>query len=379
MQVDSPDYEGRDVQALIDYLARQPEAQLDSAGDPRVGMSGASYGGGIQLVTAAIDSRLDAIAPVIAWHSLVTSLYKAARPRRAGARRCSRWASRASTIPGLPAGETGNLDPHITSAYTSGLAYGPFSDEDVSWFAARGPGALVERIRIPTLLIQGTVDTLFTLDEAVRNYRILRANKVPAKMLWFCGGHGACLTDAGPAGFVEDATLRWFERHLRGDKKVATGPRFEWIADDGVARSAPDYPPAVQQVPSGSGAGVFALNPDAVSSGSLIAATPSPLGIHLPLHSRRRGQPDRGAAPLTLTYSGLGPARRHRCTPRSSTSSATSWSATRSRLSGSCSMAFRTRPRSRSRRSPRASSPGRPTSCRSFRPRPCTRRSASPA
>ena len=57
-----------------------------------------------------------------------------------------------------------------------------------------------QRIRIPTLLIQGTVDTLFTLDEAVTNYRILRANKVPTKMIWFCGGHGACLTDPGPAG-----------------------------------------------------------------------------------------------------------------------------------------------------------------------------------
>jgi len=306
VQVDSPEYEGRDVQALIDYVARQPEAQLDRAGDPRVGMSGASYGGGIQLVTAAIDSRLDAIAPVIAWHSLVTSLYKAQTPKAGWGSALFALGVEGSTIPGLPAGETGNLDPHITSAYTSGLAYGEFSDEDVSWFAARGPGALVERIRIPTLLIQGTVDTLFTLDEAVRNYRILRANRVPAKMLWFCGGHGACFTGAGPDGFVEDATLRWFERHLRGDKKASTGPRFEWIADDGVARSAPDYPPAVQQVPSGSSAGVFALNPDAVSSGALIAATPSALGIHVPLRSPAAGSQIVGPPRLTLTYSGLG-------------------------------------------------------------------------
>ena len=35
--VDSPDAEARDVQALIDWLAKQPEAQLDAAGDPRVG------------------------------------------------------------------------------------------------------------------------------------------------------------------------------------------------------------------------------------------------------------------------------------------------------------------------------------------------------
>lgn len=306
VQVDSPEYEGRDVQALIDYVARQPEAQLDRPGDPRAGMSGASYGGGIQLVTAAIDPRLDAIAPVIAWHSLVTSLYKAQSPKAGWGSALFALGVQGSTIPGLPAGETGNLDPHITSAYTSGLAYGEFSDEDVNWFAARGPGALVERIRTPTLLIQGTVDTLFTLDEAVRNYRILRANKVPAKMVWFCGGHGACLTDAGPAGFVEDATLRWFERHLRRDKKVATGPRFEWIADDGVARAAPDYPPAVQQVPSGSGAGLFALTPDAVSSGVLIAATPSPAGIHVPLRAPAAGSQIVGPPRLTISYSGLG-------------------------------------------------------------------------
>lgn len=306
VQVDSPEYEGRDVQALIDFVARQPEAQLDRAGDPRVGMSGASYGGGIQLVTAAIDSRLDAIAPVIAWHSLVSSLYKAQSPKSGWGSALFALGVQGSTIPGIPAGETGNLDPHITSAYTSGLAYGEFSDEDVSWFAARGPGALVGRIRIPTLLIQGTVDTLFTLDEAVRNYRILRANKVPAKMIWFCGGHGACFTDAGPAGFVEDATLRWFERHLRGDKKVPTGPRFEWIADDGEVRSAPDYPPAVQQVPSGSGSGVFALNPDAVSSGALIAATPSALGIQVPLRAPAAGSQIVGPPRLTLSYSGLG-------------------------------------------------------------------------
>ena len=39
--VDYKDNEGRDVQALIDYLAKQPEALLDGPGDPRVGMHGA--------------------------------------------------------------------------------------------------------------------------------------------------------------------------------------------------------------------------------------------------------------------------------------------------------------------------------------------------
>ena len=69
--------EGRDVRVLLNWLARQPEAKLDGKRDPRVGMHGGSYAGGIQFVAAAIDRRIDAIAPSIAWHSLVTSLYRA--------------------------------------------------------------------------------------------------------------------------------------------------------------------------------------------------------------------------------------------------------------------------------------------------------------
>ena len=68
---DSAAFEGRDMQALMDFVAVQPEALLDAPSDPRVGMSGASYGGGIQFVTAAIDQRVDAIVPDAAWHSLV--------------------------------------------------------------------------------------------------------------------------------------------------------------------------------------------------------------------------------------------------------------------------------------------------------------------
>ncbi len=53
------------------------EVELDGTGDPAAGMVGGSYGGGIQLVTGAIDCRVDALVPVIAWNSLGTSLYKA--------------------------------------------------------------------------------------------------------------------------------------------------------------------------------------------------------------------------------------------------------------------------------------------------------------
>ncbi len=74
--IDAPQVEGRDVRALISVMARRPEVRLDRRGDPRVGMTGGSYGGGIQFSTASIDRRIDAIVPTIAWNSLETSLYK---------------------------------------------------------------------------------------------------------------------------------------------------------------------------------------------------------------------------------------------------------------------------------------------------------------
>ena len=76
VEVDSPDYEAKDASALITRIAEQPEAQLDGAGDPHLGMFGASYGGGIEWVTAATDKRVDVIAPSISWNSLITSLDK---------------------------------------------------------------------------------------------------------------------------------------------------------------------------------------------------------------------------------------------------------------------------------------------------------------
>src|SRR5262249_27886151 len=48
--VDGPN-EVHDVERILDWLATQPSVQLDAKGDPRAGMVGGSYGGGIQLVT----------------------------------------------------------------------------------------------------------------------------------------------------------------------------------------------------------------------------------------------------------------------------------------------------------------------------------------
>ena len=70
---------------------------------------------------------------------------------------------------------------------------------------------------MPTFLVEGTADTLFTLNEAITNYAILKGNGVPAKLMWFCGGHGVCLTGAGPTGHIEAAVVAWLKRYVAGD------------------------------------------------------------------------------------------------------------------------------------------------------------------
>jgi ABC-2 type transport system ATP-binding protein len=286
--------EGRDVRVLLNWLARQKEAKLDKRRDPRVGMYGGSYAGGIQYVAAAIDRRIDAITPSIAWHSLLTSLYRE-ETLKGG------WAS---ILYG--AGQaTGRLDPHIASAFGSGTTTGTLSAEDRAWFKSRGPAGLVKRIKVPTLILQGTPDTLFTPSEAIDNWRTLRRKRVPVKMLWFCGGHGTCLTGEGTAGHVERRAVDWLERYVMRRKRVRTGPRFEWLADDAVWRGARSFPPRAGTPVVGNGSGTLVVTP-ADTSGSPTYAGPATNAVNVAIPEATAqvvGRPR-----VRLTYSGTGTA-----------------------------------------------------------------------
>ena len=85
-----------------------------------------------------------------------------------------------------------DLDPHIVGANASRQETGTLSDEDHQWFVDRGPGDLVEHDRIPTLFVQGTVDTLFSLDEAITNYESSRPTASPRR----CSGSAAATAPA---------------------------------------------------------------------------------------------------------------------------------------------------------------------------------------
>jgi ABC-2 type transport system ATP-binding protein len=304
---DSPAFEGRDVSALIDYVAAQPEAQLDAVGDPRAGMSGSSYGAGIQLVAAAIDQRLDALVADLAWHSLLDGVAKD------GAFKAGWWLSLCAygetfgvtAFPPGPAVQPASVDPAFRAMCLEGSAFGTLSASTTQWVLSRGPGALVGQIRAPTLLTQGTADTLFGLDQAVATYAALRANNVAVKMLWYCGGHGTCQTPAGDPTVLPVTGLTWLRRWLKRDTTVDTGPRMQWLDDAGTWRSAPDYPLAPAGTMSGSGSGSMTLIPTlAATLGPYVVATPSAAGIEVPYAPPPADADIVGAPSVTLTYHG---------------------------------------------------------------------------
>src|SRR4051812_46712050 len=61
--VDSPDAEARDVSALLDWLAKQPEAELDKAGDPPARKTRGSFPGRAHPTTPPPGKRHQPIAP----------------------------------------------------------------------------------------------------------------------------------------------------------------------------------------------------------------------------------------------------------------------------------------------------------------------------
>src|ERR1022692_4928839 len=223
--LDSPDYEVKDVEQLVSWLARQPRVLLDHPGDPRVGIAGASYGGAIALLAAAYDHRIDAIVPQITWSNLATALF----PNAAGGGPLNgvfkrQWAGLLFTqgsagfgtggqdTPGQRvASQCGRFLPRICAIYRQVATLGRPTARAVSLLLRSSPASVADRIDVPTLLIQGEHDSLFGLDQANANYQAIRHNGAPVDMVWFNGGH-----DGGDqeASRVSALTRQWFERWL---------------------------------------------------------------------------------------------------------------------------------------------------------------------
>ena len=206
-----------------------------------------------------------------------------------------------------PAGiQITSIDPRFVSMCAEGTLLGRLSPASTQWLADLGPGALVSSIRAPTLLLQGTVDTLLTPGEATANYALLRASGVPVKMLWYCGGHGTCLTPTGDTSVMRDAALNWLRRWLKRDTTVDTGPRVQWVDDGGVWRSGSDYPLAAAGELFAYGSGSLTVVPTVtVTAGSIGITTPNQGMVEAPYASPAVESDIVGEPTLTLTYRGF--------------------------------------------------------------------------
>ncbi|MEU0002854.1 CocE/NonD family hydrolase [Streptomyces sp. NPDC006314] len=209
-----------DVSRLIDWLAKRPEVRLDKPGDPRVGMAGGSYGGAISLLAAGHDHRVDAIAPAITYWNLADALFPNGVFKKL-------WAG----IFVNTGGGCARFEPALCRMYDRVAESGTPDPAARRLLEERSPSAVGDRIEVPTLLIQGQTDSLFTLEQSDAAARAIRAGGAPVGVDWIAGGHdgGDMETDR-----VQARVRTWFDRYLKGDRNADTGPAFRITRTGGV-------------------------------------------------------------------------------------------------------------------------------------------------
>ncbi|WP_433263277.1 alpha/beta fold hydrolase [Actinosynnema sp. CS-041913] len=277
--LNSLDHEVRDAQKLLDWLATREEVRTDAAGDPRVGVTGGSYGGALALSLAGVDRRVDTIAPVITFNDLGQALLpnsartdavdtnsaapgafgedgvfkrswagiffsaglsggdlagpgqEAAEPGQDDGGQTATDAAAAATgqqqQPGTPAGPVngacGRFQADVCAAYTDVATTGRASARTLEVLRRSSPATVTGRITQPTMIVQGEQDTLFGLDQADANARQIAANGAKVKVVWYSGGH-----DGGsPGPELRGQIADWMAFHLDG-KGADPGVGFEY-------------------------------------------------------------------------------------------------------------------------------------------------------
>ncbi|MFE2984625.1 CocE/NonD family hydrolase [Streptomyces sp. NPDC059262] len=309
VSLDDPRIDGAAASGLVDFLAGTRAADdgtkadyvtKDGKGDPRVGMIGGSYGGAIQLATAAVDHRVDALVPMITWNDLAYSL----DPNNAADRSVPgafkwQWTNGFYLIgEGQPLLEP-SLDPSRINKLTclhfvtdacetiSTLNSGRYPSDKagpmLDYARSVSPVSYLKQVKAPTLLVQGQSDSLFNLNEAQATYGTLKAQGTTTKMIWQSWGHSGGLTDPASGelnlaqgnletSYVGKRILAWFDRYLQHKKDVDTGPAFayyrDWITDPGQTYATAQSVPALSRKLYLSGDGKLVDNRSKVARGS---------------------------------------------------------------------------------------------------------------
>jgi ABC-2 type transport system ATP-binding protein len=140
-------------------------------------------------------------------------------------------------------------------------------------------------------------------------------------MLWFCGGHGVCLTKSDPVARRTDATMKWLQRWLMRDTSVDTGPEISIIDQNAKQYTAATYPlPAgtpisadgtgalTLQAAGGAGPVTIPASGGGVLGGVVASFTPARASnaVNVPIKPSSNALAV-GAPMLKLTYSGTSP------------------------------------------------------------------------
>lgn len=183
-----PELEGQDVASLIDWAEENFGVHLAREGDdPVVGSIGLSYGGGFQTIGSGVDSRFDALVPVITWHDLRYSLNPGGVPK-------SVWAA-FLVLAGAPTSQF-SLPLELYQALLAGATTMELSDELldqlylnswVSFCEGREDGRGVPNV--DALFVQGAHDVLFNATEATLNHRCLKAAGNDSRLVIERDGH----------------------------------------------------------------------------------------------------------------------------------------------------------------------------------------------
>jgi ABC-2 type transport system ATP-binding protein len=254
-----PDYEVQDVRKVIDHVAALDWVLMEAPGDPLLGAIGGSYGGAYQLMTAIFDPRLDALVPEITWNDITEALAPNGAVK-------SGWVDLFYVAGNAQGSVVFSDDFHAGFAWATAAnqfpaGQAPGVPDLYSRFKEASPVSYPGGITIPTLLIQGMPDTLFPLNQAVANLRMLEAAGLPADqtaLYTHLGGHvlsvnslrpGTTPVPVGlqgqpggkPCGELPDLQIAWLSKHLLG-LPVDTGPRVCLALEDETTVVGPTFP-----------------------------------------------------------------------------------------------------------------------------------------
>ena len=216
ISMNSPKGEVADVSKLIDYLSTRREVIQQSTNDPLVGIAGDSYGGGISLMTAGYDQRIDALAANITWNNLNQVLFPQNSEDPSYGPYKKFWAGTffaLATLPNAFGGECGTFAAAWCTAFKDAVATGVPTAADEKLLLTSSPATILSKINAPTLLMQGEADSLFPLTESIANAQgIHEAHpNVPLAMIWHSGGHDGGTDETKR---LQQATSDWFDKYL---------------------------------------------------------------------------------------------------------------------------------------------------------------------